>query len=161
MPPISLPVTWMVILDFIAWAFFHMAISIICLKIPLAFFLEDRVWFRIFAWEKSGKRWQQLFRVKKWKGRVLDGATIFRKGYAKKRLHGSSISDLNVFGAETKRAELTHWLCIVPAPLFFLWNPIWVGWVMILYALLFNVPLIIVQRYNRGRIGVITSWTKG
>ncbi|MDG0792194.1 hypothetical protein OMP38_15960 [Cohnella ginsengisoli] len=64
---------------------------------------------------------------------------------------------MKVFAAETKRAELTHWLSILPAPLFFLWNPVWVGWIMVLYAAAFNLPIIVVQRYNRGRIDAIVS----
>ncbi|WP_235885360.1 glycosyl-4,4'-diaponeurosporenoate acyltransferase CrtO family protein [Paenibacillus cymbidii] len=159
MPPISLPVIWTVCIDIFAWAFFHVVVAVLCLKLPLAFFLKDRIWFRLFVWEKSGKLWQRLFRVKRWKGRLIDGTVILKKGYGKKKLHGTGISDLKVFAAETKRAELTHWLSIVPAPLFFIWNPVWAGWVMILYAVMFNLPFIIVQRYNRGRIDAITLST--
>lgn len=159
MPPISFSVFWTVSIDIFAWAFIHIIVSVFCLKLPLAYFLKDTVWFRLFVWEKSGKLWQQLFRVKSWKGRLIDGTAILKKGYGKKKLHGTRASDLIVFAAETKRAELTHWLSMVPAPLFFLWNPLWVGWVMILYAVMFNLPFIIVQRYNRGRIEAITAGT--
>ncbi|WP_247741029.1 glycosyl-4,4'-diaponeurosporenoate acyltransferase [Cohnella sp. LGH] len=156
---ISLPVLWTVLIDILAWAFFHVIVAVLCLKLPLAFFLKDSVWFRLFFWEKSGNLWQRLFHVKRWKGRLIDGTVILKKGYGKKKLHGTGISDLKVFAAETKRAELTHWLSIVPAPLFFIWNPVWAGWVMILYAVMFNLPFIVVQRYNRGRIDAITLST--
>ena len=53
---------------------------------------------------------------------------------------------------ETCRAELTHWLTMVFAPFFFLWNKPFVGWIMIAYALAENVPLIMAQRYNRSRL---------
>lgn len=159
MPPLSFPVYWTVSIDIFAWAFFHVIVSVFCLKLPLAYFLQDSIWFRLLAWEKSGKLWQQLFRVKRWKGHLIDGTAILKKGYGKKKLHGTEASDLVVFAAETKRAELTHWLSMVPAPLFFLWNPIWAGWVMVLYAVMFNLPFIIVQRYNRGRIDAITART--
>ncbi|MBJ6360044.1 glycosyl-4,4'-diaponeurosporenoate acyltransferase [Paenibacillus sp. MAHUQ-46] len=155
----SFPVIWTVLIDIVAWAFFHVIISVFCLNLPRAFFLKDSVWFKIFVWEKSGELWQRLFLVKKWKERLIDGTLILKKGYGKKKLHGTSISDLKVFAAETKRAELTHWLSIVPAPLFFIWNPLWAGWVMVLYAWMFNLPFIIVQRYNRGRIDAITLRT--
>jgi glycosyl-4,4'-diaponeurosporenoate acyltransferase len=154
---VSLPVYWIWIINVFAWTFFHLSISAICLKLTLAWFLKDRFWFRIFSWEKSGKVWQRLFRVKTWKGYLLDGTIFFEKGYSKKGLHGTKSRALILFAAETKRAELTHWLSILPAPLFFLWNPVWAGWMMILYALVFNLPIIVVQRYNRGRIYAITS----
>ncbi|MDQ0220600.1 glycosyl-4,4'-diaponeurosporenoate acyltransferase [Peribacillus cavernae] len=160
MPIISLPVIWIILIDIIAWTFFHLLISVICLKLSSTFFLRESYWFKIFWWEKSGKLWQKLFRVKRWKGLILDGTIFLKKGYDKKGLHGTKISDLKTFAAETKRAELTHWLSILPAPLFFLWNPLWAGWAMILYALLFNLPIIVVQRYNRGRITTITSPNK-
>ncbi|MFC3800819.1 glycosyl-4,4'-diaponeurosporenoate acyltransferase [Cohnella sp. GCM10012308] len=159
MPLVNLPHLWVVLIDVFAWAIFHLGISVICLKLPQSYFLKDKAWFRLWSWEKSGKRWQQLFFVKRWKGLIIDGTAILRKGYAKKSLHGTRISDLNVFAAETKRAELTHWLSMAPAPLFFLWNPVWVGWIMILYAGAFNLPIIMVQRYNRGRIDAITLAT--
>ncbi|KWW17922.1 glycosyl-4,4'-diaponeurosporenoate acyltransferase [Peribacillus simplex] len=154
---VSLPVHWILIIDIFAWPFFHLSISAICLKLPLVWFLRDQFWFRIFSWEKSGELWQRLFRVKKWKGYIIDGTIFLKKGYSKKGLHGIGLRDLTIFAAETKRAEFTHWLSILPAPLFFLWNPVWAGWVMILYAFVFNLPIIVVQRYNRGRITAITS----
>lgn len=52
---------------------------------------------------------------------------------------------------ETCRSEWTHWIAIIPSVFFFLWNETWVGWVMVLYALMFNLPPIIGQRYNRKR----------
>ncbi|UOR13840.1 glycosyl-4,4'-diaponeurosporenoate acyltransferase CrtO family protein [Halobacillus amylolyticus] len=157
MPIVSLPVIWIIFIDIIAWTFFHLFISAICMRLPLAFFLKDRLLFQVFSWEKSGELWQRLFRVKTWKGFLIDGTIFLKKGYSKKGLHGTRLNDLKIFAAETKRAELTHWLSILPAPLFFLWNPLWAGWVMILYAFLFNLPIIIVQRYNRGRIAAITA----
>ena len=52
---------------------------------------------------------------------------------------------------ETCRSEFCHWIAIAASPLFFLWNRPAVGFVMIIYSLLFNLPLVIVQRHNRPR----------
>ncbi len=49
--------------------------------------------------------------------------------------------------------ELILWLAHLGGWLFFLWNPAWAGWVMVLYATLANGPCIITQRYNRVRLG--------
>lgn len=157
MQMISFPLFWTIVVDILAWFFFHMAISIMCLKLPPSAFQNNAFWSRIYSWEKYGGLWHQLFRVKSWKSRLVDGATLFRKGYQKKTLHGMNRGDLRTFAMETKRAELTHWLSIVPAPLFFLWNPPLVGWLMIVYAVGFNMPFIITQRYNRGRIKKMLS----
>ncbi len=155
MPIVSLPVMWIVILDVAAWGLFHMVISILCYRIPIRFFQRDSAWFAIAAWERSGQLWQQLVAVKKWKAHIPDGASLFKFGYKKTTLPALDQDNLRLFADETKRAELTHWLSILPAPLFFIWNPIWAGWVMIGYALAFNLPFIIVQRYNRARLEVL------
>lgn len=159
LPLLELPVFWTVLLDIAAWAFFHLFIAVLCLGIPLASFLQPHGWFRIWHWEREGAIWNRWLRVKQWKGRLLDGSLILKRGYAKQALPGTSLEKLGVFAAETKRAELTHWLSILPAPLFFLWNPVWVGWVMVLYAVLFNLPFIVAQRYNRARIERILART--
>lgn len=155
MPIISFSVMWTIIIDVAAWAFFHLFISISCFLMPLQYFQQNSSLFKIADWENSGQLWQRLVAVKRWKEFIPDGARLFKLGYEKKTLQGFDNETLKIFAAETKRAELTHWLCILPAPLFFLWNPVWAGWVMILYALLFNIPFIIVQRYNRARLETI------
>jgi glycosyl-4,4'-diaponeurosporenoate acyltransferase len=38
------------------------------------------------------------------------------------------------------------------SPVFFVWNIWWVGIVMIVYAMLANMPCIMIQRYNRIRL---------
>lgn len=149
--------SWLIIINIFAWGFLHYFISYLCFKIPLNYLKKDSRLFRIKGWEHSGKLWQKLFRVKKWKSRIIEGSSIAKTSYDKSHLHGKREKDLVVFAAETKRAELTHWLLIVPAPLFFFWNPIWAGWIMVIYALVANIPFIVVQRYNRGRIEVILN----
>ncbi|MFB9860007.1 glycosyl-4,4'-diaponeurosporenoate acyltransferase [Salinicoccus siamensis] len=157
MQVISLPLLWTIAIDIIAWLFFHLVISYLCFRLPLSAFQNNAFWSRIYRWEDSGHLWHRLFRVKSWKGRLIDGASLFKKGYQKKTLHGTDRSELKTFAEETKRAELTHWASILPAPLFFLWNPPLAGFLMIVYAVVFNLPFIITQRYNRGRIKKMLS----
>ncbi|HET6952094.1 MAG TPA: hypothetical protein VFI47_17060 [Acidimicrobiales bacterium] len=59
---------------------------------------------------------------------------------------------LESFAAETRRAELVHWAIPLVVPVFALWNPPWLAGVMAAYALVANLPCLIVQRYNRGRL---------
>lgn len=56
--------------------------------------------------------------MQKWKGYLIDGSSIVKKSYNKKYLHSTHKKDLSIFAAKTKRAELTHWLLILPAPFF-------------------------------------------
>ena len=52
---------------------------------------------------------------------------------------------------ETKRAELIHWISILPV-IIFNKGPRLVKYINIFYAMIANVPIIIVQRYNRPRL---------
>ncbi|MDR4890452.1 glycosyl-4,4'-diaponeurosporenoate acyltransferase [Fredinandcohnia sp. QZ13] len=147
----------LLVVNIVGWFILHFAISAICFKIPLRYLLKDIAFFRIASWEGNGRIWNRLFLVKKWKRYLIDGSYIVKKSFNKSHLHGTKHEDLIIFAAETKRAELTHWLLMFPAPFFFLWNPYWAGWIIIAYALLANIPFIITQRYNRGRIESIVK----
>lgn len=157
MPLIELPIAWVVLLDAVAWAFFHLTISFCTVRIPFRWFIRHERFFRTIRFERHGDTWQQLFRVKQWKQLIPDGTMFVRNGYNKKSLHGNDIASLDEFIVESRRAELTHWMSIVPAALFFLWNPIWAGWLNVAYAVLFNVPIIMAQRYNRPRLERLVS----
>lgn len=152
MPLIELPLPWVVLLDAVAWGFFHLLISFCTVRIPIRWFIRHERLFRTFRFEQHGDLWQRLFRVKKWKQLIPDGTMFIRNGYNKKSLHGNDAASLDEFIVESRRAEWTHWISIVPAALFFLWNPIWASWLNVAYAILFNVPIIIAQRYNRPRL---------
>jgi len=143
------------LIDFSAWLFFHLTISLGLIKLPDRFFEKDHplnIVFKERDFEESGKFWKDQLKVHKWKDKLPDGASLFHAGYKKKELPSNDVATIKIFIKETKRAELTHWLLMVPAPFFFLWNPICIGWAMIFYALLVNVPFILIQRYNRIRL---------
>lgn len=147
---IELPDFWTILLDFIAWFAIHMGCAILALKLPDTYFNQTGL-YKSFAWEADGLIWQRIFRVKRWKNYLPDGAAFFKKGFRKKQMQTASADYYQLFIRESRRAEFTHWLAMLPAPLFFLWNPVWVGFVMIAYAILANGPCIIAQRYNRPR----------
>lgn len=154
---VELPIMETILIDIVAWAFFHIAISLCMVAIPSSKFENDNNLYRIRELEKSNQLWSRLFQVKKWKHLIPDGTKIIQKGFEKKSLISKNRDYLFKFLIESRRAELTHWLSILPSIFFFLWNPLWAGWVMVVYALLFNIPIIIAQRYNRNRLERILS----
>lgn len=139
-------------MDILGWLVIHLGMSYICVKIPISFFKRDLWWFRIRNWEYRGRIYKRVFKVKKWRDIVPDCGGLFKGGFPKKNLESSDPQYLKTFFYETKRAELTHLLTILPAPIFFLWNIWWVGIIMIVYALIANIPCILLQRYNRARL---------
>ena len=130
-----------------------MAAALALVRMPLKYFHWNHWLYRERHWENGGKLYQNRFKIKKWKIHLPDGAEFSKgRGFPKKKLENRSVGYLTAFLRETCRAELTHWITALFAPLFFLWNPFFVGWIMIVYAALANLPFIMVQRYNRCRL---------
>lgn len=149
---IYLPTFWTIVIDFIAWFIIHIGVVAIMVRIPAKHFDPNHWLYRSRKWEGDGNVYQEVFKIKKWKQHMPDGARVLgRLGFPKKQLNNSSAKYFGAFLMETCRAELTHWILILFAPFFFLWNHPGVGLFMIFYALLENVPFIIAQRYNRYR----------
>ena len=50
-----------------------------------------------------------------------------------------------------------HWMILVIVPVFALWNPAPLVAAMVAYAVVANLPCVMVQRYNRARIERVTQ----
>jgi len=154
---LHLPTLPTILLDIAAWLIIHMGVSYLMTHIPLSSF-DTGLWlYKRRKWEKDGRIYARIFRLKKWKKRLPDGAALFKGGFQKKHLKGLDDVYLDNFIRETCRAELAHWIMFLFSAVFFIWNPWWVGIVMIVYAILVNLPCIIIQRYNRIRLKRVYS----
>lgn len=150
---IHLPTFFTILLDIFAWFVIHIGVVLLMVRIPRGRFHQDSGLYRERLWEKGGRIYERVFRIKRWKALLPDGARWMKnKGFPKKRLGSTDEAYLNHFILETCRAELTHWVTILFAPFFFFWNKPFVGWIMIFYAVAENLPLIMAQRYNRFRL---------
>ena len=108
--------------------------------------------YRDRDWEKSGRIYEVIFKIKWWKRYLPDGATVSRNEFRKKRLKKCNAAYIQRFIAETCRAESTHCIIFGFSVIFFIWNIWWVGVIMIVYAFIVNIPCVIAQRYNRIRL---------
>jgi glycosyl-4,4'-diaponeurosporenoate acyltransferase len=114
---------------------------------------HDNWLFRLRGSESGGRIYERWFRIKRWKDRLPDAGDLFQGGVSKKRLLAVHDREhLERFAAETRRAELTHWLILAATPWFFLWNPWWLGLAMVGYGMVANIPCVAIQRYNRARL---------
>ena len=147
-----LPTFLTVTLDIIAWFLIHMGVSYSMSRVPIELFKADSVLCRRKSFEAEGRLYERLFRIKKWKETLPDGATLFKAGFPKRHLKKKIKVYLQTFIKETCRAELTHWLTLACAGVFFIWNHWWIGLIMIVYAAAVNLPCILTQRYNRIRL---------
>jgi glycosyl-4,4'-diaponeurosporenoate acyltransferase len=144
-------------LDSIAWAIIQPMIAYLCIRLPISALDTEHWLFRTRGWERSGAIYEKLFRVKRWKSLLPSGGIVF-DGFSMKQVVSWQREYLERWLKETCRAELTHWIALVSSGLFFLWNPMWLGSFMVLYAVVVNMPCIVVQRYNRPRIVRILSF---
>jgi glycosyl-4,4'-diaponeurosporenoate acyltransferase len=142
----------LVVVNTLAWLVLHMAGAYAGTRMPDSAFPPGFWLYRPRRWERGGKVYERMFRIRAWKDRLPDGAALFTGGFRKKNMQGRDPEYLRRFLHETCRAEAVHEAVLVSSLLFFLWNPVWVGWVMIGYAVLANGPCILAQRYNRIRL---------
>lgn len=147
----STPVT--IFLFFAIWATVPLVLAYLCLYLPDRFFEPDRFLWRTHPFEREGRIYERVFHIRSWKHLLPDGGGVFQKrSYRKRNLSDYSEENLRRFLIETSRGELIHWLGILPFWVFGLFAPPFVIWIMLLYALIVNLPCIIAQRYNRPRL---------
>ena len=119
-------------------------------------FFQHRLWHVYFLSERA-HHWfyESLLHIRAWKSLLPDAGGWFVGGFAKQELKSRQPDYLRQFLEETCRGEWSHFIVMIFAPLFFLFNPPWAGWVMLAYGLLANLPCILVQRYNRRRLAAV------
>jgi glycosyl-4,4'-diaponeurosporenoate acyltransferase len=139
-----------VLIDAVVWVVWSVTSGYIAHRLPLSRLQRDEGLLRLRPPER--RFYVRVCRIKRWKDKLPEGGDIFPGGYNKSHLRGRDVAALARFAAETRRAEITHWLIMAAGPVFLLWNPWWLGMIMLAYAVIANLPCLIVQRYNRARL---------
>lgn len=109
--------------------------------------------FKSFKFEKNGMIYNKI-KIMKWKTKLPDASLIITKVLPKfmprKRLDNEN--NIPTLINETCIAEATHVVAaILGFGCVFIWNGIG-GWIMSILFLLFNIPFVIMQRFNRPRL---------
>ncbi|TDM01932.1 glycosyl-4,4'-diaponeurosporenoate acyltransferase [Macrococcus hajekii] len=143
---------WLFIKNTFAWLTLQLSLSYLFMKIPAHFFDKLSCCFRTFSWEQGGDVWQRWFKVKQWKTVLPDSSSIYSKSFNHRNLEATDDETLNTFRIEANRAEMTHGFSLLLFPLFYLWNPKWAARLNLGFAIMSNLPFIIIQRYNRPKI---------
>lgn len=139
-------------IDIAVWAAIQVTAGFVVHRLPPHRVDRDTWLFRERAWERRGRIYIRVFRVRRWKRWLPEAGAVFSGGFDKRHLATRDPAYLRAYAGETRRAELGHWLAIVPFPVFFLWNPRLVAWCMPVYTLAVNGPCIVSQRFNRIRL---------
>ena len=153
----SLSTGAIVAIDTAAWLTIQISAGYFVTRLSDEWLAQDRWLFRERGWERGGRFYRERLRVSRWKRWLPEGGTIFGGGFDKRSLASTTSEHLERYRRETRRAEVCHWLAIVPAPLFVLWNPLLLWFAMLAYAVIVNGPCIISQRYNRLRVSRVLA----
>ncbi|WP_044336811.1 hypothetical protein [Rossellomorea aquimaris] len=140
-----------ILLNIFAWVSIHLFVSYITSRMTPHQLQKLSAPFQPLQMEAGGGMYR-FVRIQKWKKHIPDAGGWFPGGLNKNDIGLFSHQGRVTFLNELNRAELSHWLQMLPAPFFYILNNGVVSWVMFIYGILFNLPLILVQRYNRMRI---------
>jgi len=149
---IELPAISIVLLNVLGIPSVHLLLSWGVTHLSASRFRPEGLLYRSRAFEAGGRFYERVFLLRRWKGLLPDAAPWF-SGFSKKSLLSTDPAYLARFRVETCRGEFAHWaqLCVISS--FVLWNPFPANVVIILYAVISNLPCIITQRHTRLRLG--------
>lgn len=105
-------------------------------------------WLRPFGWERNGKIYDSVFRIRRWKDYIPSVSAFDKKELASSPDAGY----LSRFVLESVRAELCHILAIIAGLAICLLTPAAADIRILLWMATVNFPCIMIQRYNRPRL---------
>ncbi|MCP4435008.1 MAG: hypothetical protein GY812_05815 [Actinomycetia bacterium] len=153
----GLPPAVVVLLAAGAWLIIGLATGWVGNRIPTRRLDHDTWVTRSRRFEREGRLYERVFRVRRWKDLLPEAGGFFRGGISKARIPDRSDQTLERFVIETRRAEYVHWSNAFAGPLFFVFRPCLFGILMTAFGLLCHLPFVVVQRYNRLRLERLLS----
>lgn len=143
---------WQVLLSSATWAGLSFLIGWWALRWSPARLDRPGPLTRLRSWEYDGRWWERHLRVSHWKDRLPEAGAVMKGGRSMRHLEARTPEGLAGFRRETVRAERVHWLIGASLVVHLLWCRPTVFAGMAVFALVLNVPFIVIQRSNRGRI---------
>ena len=120
--------------------------------IPKHWIKYDCFPFTAYEWEDDGRIYNKIG-IRKWMNKVPDMSRIFPKMMPPKRMVDTSTGALRRMIQETCTAELIHGLlCLTGFYCIALWPGNGGIILSVLNVVLFNLPFMLIQRYNRPRL---------
>lgn len=120
--------------------------------LPKKWFRPDLFPYRCYSFEKGGKIYDKL-KIHRWQNKLPDMSKIFPQMMPPKNLSGNYKDRIPCMLQETCIAELIHTLlCVTGLHCLRLYPGIGGVIIVILYIVVFNLPYILIQRYNRPRL---------
>lgn len=120
--------------------------------LPKKWFRADCFPYYSFAFEKEGRIYDKL-NIRRWQNKVPDMSKIFPKLMPAKSLSSNYQECIPRMLQETCVAEFIHLiLCVTGLYCIKLWPGVGGIVFAVVYIVVFNLPFILIQRYNRPRL---------
>jgi glycosyl-4,4'-diaponeurosporenoate acyltransferase len=151
-PPLAVPSLWAVLFTIAFWPTWIYLCGFTAHRLPAQFVARDSWLTRPRAWERNGRWYADHLHIRRWKDRVPEAGAAFAGGFAKRTTNNGDIDTLRVFIAETRRAEYAHWAMGSGWIVTSLWSPWYAVVLNVLFGLVWALPFVAIQRYNRPRL---------
>lgn len=150
---LELPKIWIAVLNVVMIPTIHLGVSWVFNQLPRSLFCSDSFWFSEKPGENSGRLYETVFGIRKWKNSVPDAGNWMPGGFSK-NLQSTDPGYLRTFIQETCRGEAAHQFQLFGLlGILLIWNP-WpvAAMVILVYAVVSNLPCILLQRHTRFRL---------
>jgi len=145
----------------LGWLGWSLVVGGLANRLPLAMLARDSWLTRPRPWGEASPAYERALGIRRWKRWLPDAGGVLPGGVAKAALACRQRPSLERLLLETRRAELVH-LALWP---FWLITALWLPprgvLINLVFATLFNLPCLWVQRYNRLRLRRILGQAGG
>lgn len=138
--------------DVLIFFIISIVITVLVERLPETLFYYNKWLYQQREWEKGGSFYQNIFSVKKWKVCLPELSEFIKGWFSKKNLNKNNIVYYQKFIVETCKSEFTHWMIIISSFTFYIWDGFSASVGITFIAFVFNIPYIVIQRYNRPRL---------
>lgn len=135
-----------IVLNVVGIPLAHLGFAYLSLKLPPSLFEAKGECGETSLWV-----YRKLWLVPKWKRILPDGSRIVG-GFSKAQLKSLDEAYLKTFIMETRRGQFSHWLQMIVISGFIVWNPWPANLIIVIYAVLSNLPCILNLRYTELRL---------
>ena len=142
----------------LGWLLWSVLVGYLGHRLPASALDHDSWWSRPRPWGEPLASYGKRLAIRRWKAWLPDAGALFPGGVVKGDLVGRDRSRLQRLVVETRRAEFVHWVLLPGGCLTVFWLPTAGVLMNLAFALVLNLPCLLLQRHNRARLQHCLAW---
>ena len=140
-----------IFINFLLMILWHLIVLFLCKCSDISLFNPERRMYSLKKWEKNGKFYTDILKIKKWKDRLPQ--YVAKNGFSKRTLsYRLNKEYINRFIVETCRAEWNHLMCCMYFIISVFINSKLNALIFSIIPIAINLPFLFIQRFNRIRL---------